>query len=220
MKTWEMTQEFGLEGKGRLFLGEAAEPRTWCNSVLKDTAPAAAHIPDGPNGIGGSALSNEYLSATWYELQVLLNSGNHQHHNRWPVDWVYLVSQFHDLYIESHNPEPVRLLVAVTKALQSTDARIGPGNYSEGWRPEQNIDPNHDQPLLGTDLQGISFGDKACYCRGSSGRLDGENSEVSNGRIFAVTHDSARLQDKLIYRRFRWKGVGVGKTIPRRGRLR
>jgi hypothetical protein len=141
MKTWEMTQEFGLEGKGRLFFGEAAEPRTWCNTVPADAAPAATHIPDGVKGVGASALANEYLSAAWYELQILLNSGNHQHRNRWPVDWVYLIGQFHDLYVKSHRPEPIRLLVAVTKALQSTDARIGPENYAEGWRPEQNIDP-------------------------------------------------------------------------------
>jgi hypothetical protein len=141
MKTWEMTQEFGLEAKGHIFFGDAAEPRTWCNTVPSDTAPAAAHIPDGLTGVGGSALANEYLSAAWYELQILVNSGNHQHHNRAPVDWVYLVGQFQALYVQSHNPEPVRLLIAVTKALQSTGASLGPDNYSEGWRPEQNIDP-------------------------------------------------------------------------------
>jgi hypothetical protein len=141
MKTWEMTQEFGLEGKGCTFFGEPAEPRTWCNTVPADTAPAAAHIPDGPMGVGGSALASEYLSASWYELQTVLNSGHHQHHDRSPIDWVYLIGQFHDLYLQSHNPEPVRLLVAVTKALQSTDVHQGPENYSEGWRPEQNIDP-------------------------------------------------------------------------------
>jgi hypothetical protein len=84
---------------------------------------------------------NEYLSAAWYELQIVLNSGNHRHHDRSPIDWVYSISQFHDLYFQSHNPEPVRLLVAITKALQSSDARLGPDNYSEGWRPDQNIDP-------------------------------------------------------------------------------
>ena len=141
MKTWEMTQEFGLEAKGSIFFGEAAESRTWCNTVPADTAPAAVHIPDGPAGVGGSSLTNEYLSAAWYELQILVNSGNHQHHNRSPVDWVYVIGQFHDLYVQSHNPEPVRLLVAVTKALQSTGTRLGPDNYSEGWRPEQNVDP-------------------------------------------------------------------------------
>ncbi len=141
MKTWEMTQEFGLEEKECTFFGETPEPRTWCNTVPADTAPAAANIPDGPTGVGGSALASEYLSAAWYELQILLNSGHHQHHDRSPIDWVYVIGQFHDLYLQSHNPEPVRLLVAVTKAMQSSDVHLGPDNYSEGWRLEQNIDP-------------------------------------------------------------------------------
>jgi hypothetical protein len=141
VKTWEMTQEFGLEGRGREFFGANAESRTWCNSVPGDTAPAAANIPSGPNGVGGSALSNEYLSASWYELQIILNSGNHQHRDRTPVDWVYLIGQFRDLYLETKYPEPVRLLVAVTKALQSSDPHLGPGDYDQGWRPDQNVDP-------------------------------------------------------------------------------
>lgn len=140
VKTWEVTQEFGLEARGRDFVGPTAELRTWCNTVPADTAPAETHIPDAV-GVGGSALTNVYLSASWYELQILLNSGNHRHRDRTPVDWVYLIGQFRDLYLQSHNPEPVRLLVAVTKSLQSTDVHAGPVNYSEGWRPERNIDP-------------------------------------------------------------------------------
>jgi len=141
VKTWEMTQEFGLEGRGRELFGANAESRTWCNSVPADAAPAAARIPSGPTGVGGSALSNEYLSAAWYELQIVLNSGNHQHRDRTPVDWVYLIGQFRDLYHQTNYPEPVRLLVAVTKALQSSDPQLGPDDYSEGWRPDQNVDP-------------------------------------------------------------------------------
>ena len=141
VKTWEMTQEFGLEKRGRDLFGANTDSRTWCNTVPGDTAPAATHIPDGVSGVGGSALDNEYLSAAWYELQIILNSGNHQHRGRTPVDWIYLIGQFRDLYLQSHQPEPVRLLVAVTKALQSTNNRMGPDNYSEGWRPEQNVDP-------------------------------------------------------------------------------
>jgi hypothetical protein len=141
VKTWEMTQEFGLEGRGRELFGPNAESRTWCNSIPADTAPTAAHIPSGPTGVGGSALSNEYLSASWYELQIVLNSGNHQHRDRTPVDWVYLIGQFRDLYLQTNYPEPVRLLVAVTKALQSSDPQSGPDDYSQGWRPDQNIDP-------------------------------------------------------------------------------
>jgi len=141
VKTWEITQEFGLEGRGRDLFGAMAESRTWCNSVAADTAPSAAHIPNGPTGVGGSALTNEYLSASWYELQIVLDSGNHRHRDRTPVDWIYLISQFRELYRQSHYPEPVRLLVAVTKALQSTDPHLGPEDYSQGWRPDQNIDP-------------------------------------------------------------------------------
>jgi hypothetical protein len=141
VKTWEITQEFELEGRGRDLFGLTADSRTWCNTIPAETAPSAAHIPDGPAGVGGSALSNEYFTASWYELQIVLNSGNHQHRDRGPVDWVYLIGRFLDLHAQTHQPEPVRLLVAVTKALQSTDPRLGPDDVKQGWRPEQNIDP-------------------------------------------------------------------------------
>ncbi len=141
VKTWEMTQEFGLEGRGRDLFGSIADSRTWCSTVPGDAAPAAAHIPNGPAGVGGSALTNEYLTAAWYELQIVLNSGNHQHREREPVDWVYVIAGFLDLYGQTHQAEPARLLVAVTKALQSSDPRLGPDNIKQGWRPNDNIDP-------------------------------------------------------------------------------
>ncbi len=141
-KAWEMTQEFDLEGEARRLLSEPiAEPRVWCNTIPADTAPAVTHIPNGSAGVGGSALTNEYLSASWYELQIILNSGNHRHRDRAPVDWVYLIGHFQDLYALAHHPEPVRLLVAVTKAFQSTDPKLGPDDFREGWRPDQGVDP-------------------------------------------------------------------------------
>ena len=141
LKTWEMVQEFGLEGRGREIFGSLADSRTWCNTIPAETAPSSALIPDGGAGVGGSALTNEYFMAAWYELQIVLNSGNHQHRDRAPVDWVYVIGRFNDLHAQTHQPEPARLLVAVTKALQSTDPRLGPNDYRQGWRPEQNIDP-------------------------------------------------------------------------------
>jgi hypothetical protein len=141
VKTWEMTQEFGLEGRGRDMFGATADSRTWCNTIPGDAAPAAAHIPNGPAGVGGSALTNEYLTAAWYELQIVLNSGNHQHREREPVDWVYVIAGFLDLQAQTHQPEPARLLVALTKGLQSSDPRLGPDNIKQGWRPNDNIDP-------------------------------------------------------------------------------
>ncbi len=141
VKTWEIMQEFGLEERGRDFFGSNANSRTWCNSIPAETAPSAAHIPDGPAGVGSRALTNEYLSASWYELQIILNSGNHQRRDRGPVDWVYVIGRFLDLYAQTHQPEPTRLLVAVTKALQSTDPQLGPDDLRQGWRPDENIDP-------------------------------------------------------------------------------
>src|SRR4030095_9222957 len=111
------------------------DSRVWCNSIPGEAAPAAAHIPDGPAGVGGSALTNEYLTASWYELQILLNSGNHQHRDRGPVDWLYLIDQFQDLYVQTQHAEPTRLRVTVIKALQSTDPRLGPDDLRRGWRP-------------------------------------------------------------------------------------
>jgi hypothetical protein len=141
VKTWELTQEFGLEARGREFFGPDGEPRTWFNSIPAATAPATVNIPDGPSGMGGSALTNEYFNAAWYQLQVLLNSGNHRHRDRAPVDWVYVIGRSLDLYPENHRPEPVRLLLGVVKAMQSTDPRIGPKDGAQGWRPRQSIDP-------------------------------------------------------------------------------
>jgi hypothetical protein len=141
VKTWEMMQEFGLEGRGRDLFGSAADSRVWCNTIPAESAPSAAFIPNGLAGVGGSAVSNEYFNAGWYELQIVLNSGNHQHRERAPVDWVYVIGRFNDLYTQTHQPEPARLLVAVTKALQSTDPHLGPDDYKQGWRPDQNIDP-------------------------------------------------------------------------------
>jgi hypothetical protein len=141
VKTWEMTQEFALEGRGRDLFGAAAQDRSWFNTIPAETAPPETRIPDGPAGVGGSALTNEYFSASWYELQLIVNTGNHQHRDRGPVDWVYMVGRYRDLYGQTHQPEPARLLVAVIKSLQSSDPRLGPDNLTQGWRPDQNVDP-------------------------------------------------------------------------------
>jgi hypothetical protein len=132
VKTWEITQQFNLEEH---------RPRTWPNTIPASTAPAAVNIPDGPSGMGGSALTNEYFNSAWYELQLLLNDGNHRHHGRLPIDWVYLLGRFLDLQRLSKRPEPARLLITAIQALQSSDPNIGPENISEGWRPDQSVDP-------------------------------------------------------------------------------
>jgi hypothetical protein len=155
VKIWEITQERNLEAAGR----------TWFNVVPLMTAPASAGIPDGPSGMGGSALTNEYFTAAWYELQLLVNSGEHRHRGKQPIDWPYIAAQMLKLYRQSGKPEPARLLVTVIKAMQSTDPKIGPEDDSQGWRPERNIDPRimvseewapMFQPLTRDDRQALT----------------------------------------------------------------
>jgi hypothetical protein len=127
VKTWEITR--------------GGESRFWMNAIPAATAPAEVGIPNGPSGMGRSALTNEYFNNAWYEVQILVNSGNHRHQGRLPIDWVYVIGHFLELQRLSGQPEPGRLLVAIIKAMQSSDPAIGPDNYAEGWRPDRNIDP-------------------------------------------------------------------------------
>ena len=144
VKAWEVVQRYGLE-----------ESRVWPSTIPAATAPEAAGIPDGPSGIGGSALTNEYFNNAWYELQVLLNDGGHRHRGRAPVDWVYLLRGVIELQRASGRAEPGRLLVVAIKSMQSTDPFVGPVHAEEGWRPERNIDP---RLLLQATFDGVPKG--------------------------------------------------------------
>jgi hypothetical protein len=134
VKTWELVQRLNLEDG-------AENPRTWPNNIAALTAPSAVHIPDGPSGMNGSALTNEYFNNAWYQLQLLLNSGNHRHHGRTPVDWIYVLDRERTLAQLSGTPEPARVLIILAKAMQSTDPLTGPQNLADGWRPDRNVDP-------------------------------------------------------------------------------
>ena len=113
----------------------------WSNVVAADTAPATVNIPDSSNGMGGSGLTNEYFSNAWYELQMLLNDGGHQHRGRGPVDFVYVAGHERELERWSGRSEPGRVLVTVIAAMQSTGRGIGPQDKAKGWQPDQTIDP-------------------------------------------------------------------------------
>ena len=83
-KTWELSQELQLEGRGA---ESGGADRVWLNTIPAEAAPAAAKILSGPTGMGGSALVNEYFNNCWYELQLLLNDGRHRHRAKEPIDW-------------------------------------------------------------------------------------------------------------------------------------
>jgi hypothetical protein len=133
VKTWEISHLYGLE--------EAGGDVVWPNVMAAETAPATVHIPNNANGMAGSGLTNEYFNNAWYELQILLNNGGHQHHGRDPVDWVYVAGHERELERWSGVAEPGRVLVTAIAATQSTDRKIGPHDNAKGWQPDQTIDP-------------------------------------------------------------------------------
>lgn len=133
VKTWEISHLSGME--------DAGEDVVWANVVAAATAPATVNIPNNANGMAGSGLTNEYFNNAWYELQMLLNDGGHQHHGREPVDWVYVAGHERELERWSGVPEPGRVLLTAIAATQSSDPKIGPQDNARGWRPDQTIDP-------------------------------------------------------------------------------
>jgi hypothetical protein len=132
-RTWETSSEYELEAAG----GDVV----WKHVMAAETAPATVNIPNNANGMAGSGLTNEYYNNAWYELQMLLNAGGHQHYGRDPVDWVYVAGHERELERWSGVPEPGRVLVTAIAAMQSTDSKIGPQDYAKGWRPDRTIDP-------------------------------------------------------------------------------
>jgi hypothetical protein len=125
VKTWEAMQENQLE-----------TARRWSNAIPAATAPSAAGIPGGRNGMGGSTLLNEYFSSAWYELQSIL--GEPDQHRSAPL---YRLSGFLSLREASGIREPARLLTQAIQSFERADPSHGPGHYDDGWTPERNIDP-------------------------------------------------------------------------------
>lgn len=147
VKTWEITERFNLESPGGSLdlntnpVTAASRFVSWKSLIPSATAPAEAGIPDTADGMNGSGLTNEYFSNAWYELQILLNSGDHKHRNREPVDWIYVAGHLQTLERLSGCPEPGRLIVMAIKSNQSADPALGPRAISEGWRLERVINP-------------------------------------------------------------------------------
>ena len=75
VKSWELNQEFGLEGMPQVPYGAKANPRGWYSNAAFYTSPNMLHIPAGA-GIGnGSQVAQTYLAFVWYHTQLLLNDG-------------------------------------------------------------------------------------------------------------------------------------------------
>lgn len=140
VKTWELMQEFELEGYGRLLLGDAAEVRTWLSDVAAAAAPDRLHIPDDFRAIGGSALTNAYFANAWRQTQGILNYGNRQQHGDTPLDWPAAYARLRTLQELAGPSEGLRLTALLVKGMQGADTGLGPDYPDGGWSPARNAD--------------------------------------------------------------------------------
>jgi hypothetical protein len=127
-------------------------------------------------------------------VQIVVNSGNHRRHGRTPIDWVYVIDRFRDMYRESHRPEPARLLVAVVKAMQWSDPKLGPDNQLKGWRPDDTVDP---RIMVSADwlplFQPLKPDVRPGHHPDHADRVVGQKLEVSNGAVFHPGYNGTQL---------------------------
>jgi hypothetical protein len=86
-KFWELEQQFGLEGMAQAIYGPNTQTdRAWFANAPFHTGPGISGLPT-PSAIGnGLAVTTEYASFGWYQLQLILNDGNG---NSDIIDWPY-----------------------------------------------------------------------------------------------------------------------------------
>jgi hypothetical protein len=86
-KFWELEQQFGLESMAQAIYGPNTQTdRAWFANAPFHTGPGISGLPT-PSAIGnGLAVTTEYTSFGWYQLQLILNDGNG---NSDIIDWPY-----------------------------------------------------------------------------------------------------------------------------------
>jgi hypothetical protein len=137
VKTWGLMQEFSLEEKGPILFGTLGQQRGWFQSILFNVA--LLHIPEGPNGLEGSAMVMNYLRNAWWETQMQVYGHRYNPDNS-PIDYTYVMGAFKDLYLQTNFTEPVRFIKFLIHVGQATTNGYGPDNYHLGWSPGRAFD--------------------------------------------------------------------------------
>jgi cytochrome c553 len=97
VKSWEMNQEYGLEGMARAVYGPHAADRAWYTNQAFFTSPFMLKIPDPAPGIGnGSKIAFTYDSFIWYQTQLILNDGNGTEQGTYPIDRGYALAYLYN----------------------------------------------------------------------------------------------------------------------------
>jgi hypothetical protein len=129
VKSWEINQEYGLEGEAQAVFGPQAASRAWYTNQAFLTSPFLLQIPHtNAPGIGnGSQIAFIYDSFIWYQTQLILNDGNGTAVGTWPIDRGYVLAYlYNDLTWNSPAAQPRvgtagLMMEWLAKILQSND---------------------------------------------------------------------------------------------------
>jgi hypothetical protein len=135
VKSWEINQEFGLEGMARtVFLHPLANSRAWFTQFPFFSSPNMQNIPRGFPGLQNSKLSTHvYLSHIWYQLQLVLNNSNRSQEGNSPIDWGYIYGILSDFSKYDSSDQAALLHLWLITGLQISNNGIGAEVFDKGW---------------------------------------------------------------------------------------
>ncbi|MDX2018845.1 MAG: hypothetical protein SF187_01285 [Deltaproteobacteria bacterium] len=147
VKTWELMNKYGLEGYAPKAY-PTGEPRAWFSERhLFDTSPFLQGIRGGPtcplepcadssdarwtgSTIGNTRVNYEYLSNSWYHLQLSLNGGQRSCGGHRCTDYGYAYGFLHSVMAATGGLyEGGRRLAWGIKAMEERDTGLGPKFY-------------------------------------------------------------------------------------------
>ncbi len=137
VKTWELNNQFQLEGLAQNIFGPQADPRAWYSNLPFFVAPHALKMPtSGAVGLrNGSAAVFTYLSYIWYNLQLILNDSNGLQSYQYPIDWSYANESVLGLGGLSSPQGGIQTMWMIKGLQVMNQLGKGPDQAGNGWQP-------------------------------------------------------------------------------------
>ena len=137
VKSWELNNQFQLEGLAQSIFGPQADPRAWYSNLPFFVSPHELEMPTtGAVGLrNGTQPTYVYLSYIWYNMQLILNDSNGTQQEGYPIDWPYsngFVMNLAELLQPQGGIQTMWLLKGL-EILQQ--AGTGPQLGAAGWQP-------------------------------------------------------------------------------------
>jgi hypothetical protein len=131
VKSWELNNEFQLEGLSQAFYGPQGSPRAWTGNFPFMASPNIDQIP--PTYLkNGLQSTHDYLGFVWYHTQLILNDSNKQQDGSSPIDWGYGLGQLSRMAGMVYPAESLFYEWQI-RGLQISNNGIGPQVPYAGW---------------------------------------------------------------------------------------